>query len=71
MNSIHRTNITKITPKQTVYHIINSTLRKERENIALKEQNTALKEENKKLKETIQRLTLEIQKTKNNGKCAR
>ena len=67
MNSIHRPNITKITkitPKQTVYHIINSTLRKEKENIALKE-------ENRKLKETIQRLKIEIQKIKNNGKSIR
>ena len=64
MNSTHNPNITKITPKQTVYHIINSTLRKEKENIALKE-------ENRKLKETIQRLKIEIQKIKNNGKSIR
>ena len=54
MNSTQRKTPTKITPKQTVYHIINSTLRKEKEN-------TELKEENKKLKETIQKLKREIQ----------
>lgn len=61
MNSPHTKSKTKITPKQTVYHIINSTLRKEKENTALREENKILKEENKSLKETIQSLTHQIQ----------
>lgn len=65
MNSFHKKNNTKITPKQTVYHIINTTLRKEKENATLKQENTTLKEENRKLKEIIQSLKYEIQSLKN------
>ena len=60
MNSFPKKNNTKITPKQTVYHIINTTLRKEKENATLKQENTTLKEENRILKETIQTLKYEI-----------
>jgi len=65
MNSSPRKTETKITPKQTVYHIINTTLRREKENATLKQENTTLKEENKKLKEIIQTLKYEIQSLKN------
>lgn len=59
---------TKTTPKYTVYHIINSTLRKEKEIISLTQENTALQQTNEKLKSHIELLQNKIKQLTNDDK---